>query len=166
MDLVTYHGLCECGCGQKAPVAQQTDTRLGWIKGQPLHFCRGHNRRGKSVAGYRKVGLRLLHRVRAERALGKPLPPRAVVHHADGTTNESAPLVICQNGSYHRLLHLRMRLLRAGGNPNSDKWCPKCERPVSKQQFYANTRASDGLSGYCKACTRRLVAARSRMESK
>jgi hypothetical protein len=34
--------LCECGCGEPAPVAKRTDTRLGWVKGQSLRFIRGH----------------------------------------------------------------------------------------------------------------------------
>lgn len=34
--------LCECGCGQPAPIAKGTDRRRGWIKGQPLRFILGH----------------------------------------------------------------------------------------------------------------------------
>ena len=34
--------LCECGCGQPAPIARQSWTKYGWIKGQPLRFCNGH----------------------------------------------------------------------------------------------------------------------------
>jgi hypothetical protein len=34
--------LCECGCGEPAPIAKRTDTRLGWVKGQSLRFIRGH----------------------------------------------------------------------------------------------------------------------------
>jgi hypothetical protein len=36
---------CLCGCGDLAPIARQTDTRLGWVKGQPLRYRLGH--RGK-----------------------------------------------------------------------------------------------------------------------
>jgi hypothetical protein len=38
---------CECGCGSPAPLASQTDPKRGWVKGQPLRFVHGHNRRGK-----------------------------------------------------------------------------------------------------------------------
>lgn len=34
--------LCECGCGLPAPVAKQTDTRSGHIKGKPMRFILGH----------------------------------------------------------------------------------------------------------------------------
>lgn len=36
---------CECGCGLAAPIARQSDTAKGWVRGQPLRFRRGH--RGK-----------------------------------------------------------------------------------------------------------------------
>ena len=37
--------LCECGCGTPAPIAPFTNARLGWRKGQPLRFVRGHSGR-------------------------------------------------------------------------------------------------------------------------
>lgn len=126
--------LCECGCGGATRLNQYTDPALGYVKGQPNRFIHGHNAMtGPCSPGctcYRHTGLGhppikpvvkgyrgrrhngradTLHRVRAEIALGKPLPPGAVVHHADGSKNDNAPLVICQNENYHRLLHARMR---------------------------------------------------------
>lgn len=37
--------LCECGCGQPAPIAKQSDTRLGYVKGGPKRFIAGHQSR-------------------------------------------------------------------------------------------------------------------------
>lgn len=37
--------LCECGCGIPAPIANQTDQRRGWKKGQPKRFINGHRGR-------------------------------------------------------------------------------------------------------------------------
>ena len=53
------------------------------------------------------------HIVVAERALGKPLPKGAVVHHVDGQqwNNEPSNLVICPDQAYHMLLHRRMKEL-------------------------------------------------------
>lgn len=34
--------LCECGCGQSAPIAKQTETKYGYVKGQPKRYIRGH----------------------------------------------------------------------------------------------------------------------------
>lgn len=95
---------------------------------------------GRPVKRYRmqtKDGeLQLVHRIRAELALGKPLPPDAVVHHADGSKNEHAPLVICQDESYHRLLHARMRIKAFGGDPNLDRVCHGCQtlKPIDRFQ--------------------------------
>lgn len=37
--------LCECGCGQAAPIATKNDRRWGWINGQPKRFVKGHQNR-------------------------------------------------------------------------------------------------------------------------
>lgn len=34
--------LCECGCGNPAPIANETSARDGWVKGQPKRFIHGH----------------------------------------------------------------------------------------------------------------------------
>jgi hypothetical protein len=39
-------GLCQCGCGQPAPIAKRTVTSRGRIKGQPMRYIRGHNSYG------------------------------------------------------------------------------------------------------------------------
>lgn len=39
--------LCECGCGLPAPIAPQTNRKMGWIKGQPTRFRKGHHGKGK-----------------------------------------------------------------------------------------------------------------------
>lgn len=40
MEITT---LCECGCGQPAPIAQRSNSKLGHIKGEPVRFIRGHH---------------------------------------------------------------------------------------------------------------------------
>lgn len=37
--------LCECGCGQETPIATHTRSHLGYVKGEPVRFVRGHNRK-------------------------------------------------------------------------------------------------------------------------
>lgn len=34
--------LCDCGCGDPAPIATQTDSRRGTVKGHPRRFIAGH----------------------------------------------------------------------------------------------------------------------------
>lgn len=38
--------LCECGCGQPAPIAKHSISRLGHVRGEPIRYIRGHNSRG------------------------------------------------------------------------------------------------------------------------
>lgn len=104
----------------------------------------------------------LVHRQRAERALGHPLPATAMVHHADGSKRVDAPLVICQDAAYHGLLHARMRVKAAGGNPNTDKLCSRCRQPKPFDQFsHTNQRrAYLGRVAYCRPCDADLHRAR------
>lgn len=38
--------LCECGCGEPAPIAERNWHTKGIVKGQPLRFVCGHHNRG------------------------------------------------------------------------------------------------------------------------
>lgn len=91
---------------------------------------RNHNGAGHidkdGYFGVSVLGKRLLaHIVSAEKAIGKPLPAGAVVHHADGNklNNKNSNLVICQNRAYHNILHARMRAAEETGNPNMVLCC-------------------------------------------
>lgn len=35
-------GLCLCGCGLPTMIARNSDTKRGWIKGQPKDYLHGH----------------------------------------------------------------------------------------------------------------------------
>lgn len=135
--------LCECGCGRSTAIILLTDTRKGRIKGEYNRFVTGHNNRGKRghetsrwnggrtihQSGYLCVrtpchprasnsGYVFEHILVAEKALGRYLPPKAVVHHANEKKddNRNCNLVICENEAYHRLLHQRARAYQATGS--------------------------------------------------
>jgi len=165
------YGYCHCGCGGKAPLAPTTNRNRGWVKGEPLryihnHHCRGGNNNkwkgGKKSGGgsggeyylvkcpedlkSNKNGYRYEHVVVAERVLGKPLPSGAVVHHVNGDTKDNRPenLVICQDGSYHSLLHARARIIRNGGNPNHRRcrYCHKYDSLENLKTYFCKGRAT------------------------
>ena len=63
------------------------------------------------------IGLILEYRLEVEKAIGRYLTPKEVVHHyynKDG----SATLVLCPDKNYHALLHVRENALRYCGNAN------------------------------------------------
>lgn len=45
MEPSTVEGLCQCGCGGRAPIATKTDSSTGRVKGRPMRFISGHNGR-------------------------------------------------------------------------------------------------------------------------
>ncbi len=159
------NGLCQCGCGLTAPIARQTETKRGYVKGQPVRYLPGHNQKTRQ----RKSGYRMRHDtisgrcvfehiLIAEKALGRPLPQGAQVHHVDENKLNNGPgnLVICQNVAYHKLLHVRTKVLRAGGDPNTQAMCSSCHQPKDFSQFWRTTaNLATGLSQRCKDCGRR-----------
>jgi hypothetical protein len=130
---------CSCGCGQVTPRAPQRVVRRSgrvYQQGEPLDFVNGHNTRLRLGAFHpRYVGERRLNaqgyvmvlapnhpkanadsRVRehvlvAENALGRHLPPKAVVHHVNGDKTDNRPenLVVCESRAYHALIEARTR---------------------------------------------------------
>lgn len=67
--------------------------------------------------GYRLFAGRTQHGRVAERALGKPLPEGAIVHHINENRADNRPcnLLICTT-AYHNILHRRLRAYKASGH--------------------------------------------------
>jgi len=42
---MTVAHLCECGCGEPVRMSDRTNARRGLVKGEPLRYVSGHNRR-------------------------------------------------------------------------------------------------------------------------
>ncbi len=144
--------LCECGCGQETK-RSHGGKRSTTPSGQYFRFVVGHYLRvGHSTRFYKKRDGRALHIQRAERALGKPLPRGAVVHHADGTMNPDGPLVICQDQGYHRFLHSRMRIRALGGHPDTHRVCRYCKTAKPLADFVRITKPANVW--HCLICSR------------
>lgn len=141
--------LCECGC-------------LGMARGG--RFITGHNMKNLASKSYPAVhigGNRIetVHRIRAAKALGRPLPKGVVVHHADGTRSQSSQLVICPNQKYHFLLHVRMRVKAAGGDPNTDRICQYCKAVKPMTEFVTLRTRHEWRCKVCVAIRKKVKAA-------
>lgn len=90
------------------------------------------------------------HILVAEQVLGKYLPPRARIHHVnrDRGDNRPANLVICENDSYHKLLHDRLTALEACGNPNSIR-CQYCGTFDDADNLYLRPGTRQGYHARC-----------------
>ena len=100
-----------------------------------------------------------------ESAIGRRLPKGANVHHVNGNHRDNRPknLVVCQNAAYHKLLHLRARVLRAGGNPNTQRICCGCQRVLDIQRFGSGGLGKSGSTRRpCLQCAARYTDERRR----
>jgi hypothetical protein len=170
--------LCECGCGQPAPMSNKTSQVQGLVKGQPRRFVAGHYRPPRSQAWYPVKSVQFHPRAKhrgdrrafvaehilvAEAALGRYLPDGAEVHHVDENkaNNANSNLVICQDHRYHFLLHARARVVKAGGDPNADKICCRCGRVKPLEEFNLSRKLkATGRQSRCRDCSRDLEALR------
>lgn len=167
-------GLCGCGCGRTTTIALYSDAKNGYVSGLPRPFVRGHNSRRKLVDfvrpdGYAMTflpshpranneGYVLAHVVVVERAVGRELPVSVVVHHVNQIRSDNRPsnLAVLAGHGEHAELHRRLRVLRAGGNPWTDRLCSVCKVPKVSTEFYKACPYT------CKDCQRKSTRDRSR----
>ena len=165
------YGYCLCGCGEKTNIAIRTDSNRGVRKGEHWRYLPHHHPGARGTASGRWKGGKRLdksgyililnrshhraatdgyvreHILIAEKALGKPLPPGAVVHHVNGS-KDNGPLVVCQDHAYHMLIHQRMRAKKECGHANW-RHCCFCKKYDSPDNLYTS---ADGSNIYHRAC--------------
>jgi len=147
-------GICQCGCGMTTGVVPQTHRKRGLVKGEHYRFIQGHN--GHGLDNSRWKGGRIKqdrywsiycpghprainnhvyeHIILGEKALGKPLPQNANMHHFDeNPLNNDNNLIICQDSNYHKALHQRRRSYLNCGHAYWRKchYCKEYDDPVN-----------------------------------
>lgn len=79
--------LCECGCGEAAPIAKKTRRERGQVKGQPLRFVHGHyatQEHVRTVLSATRTGGALTVEHRAKIRAAVPLGAASKVWKGDG----------------------------------------------------------------------------------
>lgn len=98
------------------------------------------------------------HRIVVALVLGHSLPSKSVIHHVndDKGDNRHVNLCVLQNSHEHKALHYRRKVLRAGGNPWTQRLCGRCGlRPI--ENFYPRRdRGIFGLDSNCMDCRKKL----------
>lgn len=115
---------------------------------------------GSITRGYvvrQEDGVSLYEHVRiAERALGRPLRGRELVHHADRnpSNNTNSNLVVCPSMAYHMMLHVRTRAIRACGDAHGKK-CSFCKQWSVGDDNIMTLVVGKGERSYHRACAAR-----------
>lgn len=161
-------GICSVeGCGKKANCGNYCYMHYERIKkygdaGQinPLRRKNGMGTIDKNT-GYCSISKKdgsknLIHRIIAENVLGKKLPKDSVVHHVDGNklNNNNDNLVICENDSYHKLIHKRQKALELSGHADWIK-CVFCKKYDDPNKIHIGKKPA--FNSYHKECANKYA---------
>jgi len=97
--------LCQCGCGEPAPLARQTDRQKGWVKGQPVRFVAGHSNRHRGPPPLKE----LLRRIAAK------TEKTASCWLWQGAMDQTPSLLVQVNGRRSKLMVRRLLWLSRYG---------------------------------------------------
>lgn len=159
---------CSQECYNSAKSLRTGPAALGWKGGRQTHEGRVLIRLPQHPQAHRR-GYVFEHVLVAERALGKLLPRGVVVHHVDENplNNANVNLAILPSQGYHVSLHARLRILKAGGDPWTQRICCTCKSMKNIREFPLSGRSGrDGYGSRCKECGRRMWGGNSRLATR
>lgn len=151
--------LCECGCGELAPIAPRSVKKYGYLKGEPQRFIRGHENRGRTaelnshwnggrifLKGYvlikmpdhpraDKRGYVFEHILVLEKVLGRPILPTEATHHRNKIGHDNSPgnLMLFKTNGMHRSFHERLKAYEECGHWDwkKCKFCHQHDDPLA-----------------------------------
>jgi hypothetical protein len=150
-------GLCQCGCGVKAPVAKQAIKSKGYKRGESMPFLQGHHAKLMTGKSYRALYVgnnkaEREHRIVMRNALGGNIPQGFEIHHINGDKRDNSvgnlKLVTPRE---HRRIHSGWRFIEG----QWIKLCSRCERwlGVDETNFYFRKTGRIGkVINPCKDC--------------
>lgn len=123
--------------------------RPSYLTPEGYVFVYAPEHRRASAKGYVRE-----HLIVAEDALGKPIPDGAEVHHVNEDKSDSrrGNLVICEDRTYHVLLHRRRRAFLACGDASALK-CEFCQGYDRQSEIV--TSGSHAFHSDCRNASRR-----------
>lgn len=101
--------------------------------------------------GYIQILNKLEHIIVAERALGKPLPKRAQVHHVNRIKTDNRPenLVVCPDDAYHRIIEMRTLAYETTGHANWRR-CVICKQYDDPSNMFLDKSTGTALHRECR----------------
>lgn len=158
-------GWCECGCGQRTPLARSTSLKRNIYRGHPLRFIHGHHTRlmkGPTAGGWKggerqktskgywtvyapthpdanRAGRVMEHRLIWEQTHGVRLQPRQDVHHIDGNKDNNAPenLVAITHGEHSSIHHSEQRMRGLNRTHHDESRINACRKATQTSEYLA-----------------------------